>query len=61
MFFLLNNDVTFEGGMWSKWPPIPGLARWALVKANVVRNRGWWRFASCGTDGKPQAQFAVEK
>jgi len=59
MWFLLNCDTGFEGGMWSKWPPIPGLVKWTMVKTNSRKYAGWWRFASCGNDGKRKDLFAV--
>lgn len=40
MFFLLNNDATFEEGRWVKWRPIPSLARWGLVKKNLGAHKG---------------------
>lgn len=57
MWFLMNNDLTYEGGKWAKWPPIPSLVRWGMVKKNMQKNKGYWKFASCGDDGKPQTLF----
>lgn len=61
VFFMLNLDVTFEDGLWSKFPPIPGPVRWALVRALASWNRSWWRFASCDCDGRPKELFALGK
>jgi hypothetical protein len=52
VFFLLNIDYEFEDGLWGHWPPIPVPIRAIMVRALGRMNRGWWRFASCGYNGK---------
>jgi hypothetical protein len=59
-FFLLNLDRTFEDGLWEYWPPIPGPVRWVLIRVIARTHTGWWRFASCDYDGKPQKLYATE-
>lgn len=48
---LLNHDSGFEGGV-HRFPPVPGVVEWVLRRVCMRRKRGWWRFASCGVDGR---------
>lgn len=52
--FLLNMEtVEFEGGMWhGVFPPISGAVKWMMTQGIPLWHRAWWRFASCGPDGK---------
>jgi len=52
--FLLNMEtVDFEGGMWyGVFPPISGAVKWMMTQGIPLWHRSWWRFASCGPDGK---------
>ena len=52
LFFFLSIDYEFEGGLWRNWPPIPVPVRAVMVRLLSWRHQGWWRFASCGYDGK---------
>ncbi|KIN07297.1 hypothetical protein OIDMADRAFT_16072 [Oidiodendron maius Zn] len=52
VFFFLNTDHDFEDGLWSRWPPIPVPVRAVLIRVLGRWNKGWWRFASCGYNGK---------
>jgi hypothetical protein len=58
-FFLLNLDVTYEGGMWASWPPMPGLIRWGLVNVAGAVHWGRWKFASCDAQGRPRELYAL--
>ena len=59
MFFLLNQDLTYENGLWQRWPPIPPAARWAMVRILGFWHSNWWKFASCDYAGRPQKLFAT--
>ena len=52
--FLLNMEtVKFENGIWHDvFPPFGGALKWVMTTGVPVFHRGWWRFASCGPDGK---------
>ncbi|EGS18927.1 uncharacterized protein CTHT_0055400 [Thermochaetoides thermophila DSM 1495] len=56
--FLMNLDKTVEEGMWTNWPPMPGPIRWGLVNLAGAVHYGWWKFASCDSNGKPQELWA---
>lgn len=58
-FLFLNFDRTFEDGMWKDWPPMPKLIRVMLTKVGSTWHWGWWKFASCDSDGHPKALYAV--
>ena len=59
-FFLLNLDATFEDGKWASWPPIPAPIRWGMLNLGCAWNGGWWKFASCGADGRPRELWAMQ-
>jgi hypothetical protein len=59
-FLFLNFDRTAEDGLWANWPPMPAPIRWMLVNVGGTWYAGWWRFASCGYDGKPKKLYALE-
>ncbi|EGX95467.1 Protein kinase-like domain [Cordyceps militaris CM01] len=59
-FFFLNLDRTFENGLWAQWPPMPGPIRWILTNVVGTYHGSWWRFASCGSDGRPRELLALE-
>lgn len=51
--FLLNMEsVEFEGGMWQKFPDVPGPVRWIMKNVLPLWQRRWWRFMSCTSDGR---------
>jgi len=52
--FLLNNDLTFEGGMHSEFPPAPKVAKWVMMHGCTWWYRGWWKFATCDSYGRPK-------
>ena len=56
--FLMNLDKTVEEGMWANWPPMPEPIRWGLVNLAGAVHYGWWKFASCDSNGKPQELWA---
>jgi hypothetical protein len=58
-FFLMNLDVEYEDGMWKDWPPMPAPVRWGLVNVAGAAHWGWWKFASCGADGRRRELYAV--
>ena len=58
-FFLLNLDVTYEGGRWASWPPMPAPVRWGLVNVAGAYHWAWWKFASCDAAGKPRGLWAL--
>jgi len=51
--FLLNHDVTYEGGI-HNFPPIPAPVRWVLRQCFGRWNSSWWKFATAGFDGQPR-------
>ncbi|KAH7092133.1 hypothetical protein FB567DRAFT_516565 [Paraphoma chrysanthemicola] len=57
-FFLLNLDTEYEDGMWANWPPMPGPVKWGLVNVAGAVHWGWWKFASCGADGRRRVLYA---
>jgi hypothetical protein len=52
--FLLNHDVSFEGGI-HDFPPIPPPVRWVLMRVFPMVHTNWWKFASCDYAGMPKA------
>jgi len=58
-FLFLNFDRTAEDGMWANWPPMPAPIRWLLVNVGGSWYSQWWRFASCGYDGRPKELYAL--
>jgi hypothetical protein len=60
VFFFLNVDLDYEDGMWCNWPPIPRPVRFVLFRVLAWKNKGWWRFASCGYDGKMKKLYAAK-
>ncbi|KAL1848571.1 hypothetical protein Plec18167_002193 [Paecilomyces lecythidis] len=60
-FLFLNFDRTAEDGKWANWPPMPAPIRWMLVNVGGSWYSRWWRFASCGYDGKPRTLYALEE
>jgi hemerythrin-like domain-containing protein len=56
--FLLNHDVTYEGGI-HNFPPIPAPVKFVLMQVCARWNRDWWKFATCGYDGKPKSLYAA--
>ncbi|KAF2492128.1 hypothetical protein BU16DRAFT_551840 [Lophium mytilinum] len=54
--FLLNHDVTFEGGI-HDFPPIPPPVRWALMRILPLVHPSWWKFASCDSSGMPRELY----
>jgi len=59
VFFLLNQDRTYEDGLWEHWPPIPVVVRWLMIRILGSWHAGWWKFASCDYGGQPQKLFAA--
>jgi hypothetical protein len=59
LFFLFNHDKTYEGGLWSQWPPMPSPLRWSLVNVGKLAHAGWWKFATCDGAGKPKPLHAA--
>jgi hypothetical protein len=49
--FMLNNDVTFEGGI-HVFPPIPGPVRFLLLRVFTLWHWSWWSWTSCDKSGK---------
>jgi len=54
--FLLNHDVTYEGGI-HNFPPIPAPVKWALMNVFTRWNPSWWKWATCGYDGRPRGLY----
>lgn len=54
--FLLNHDVTFEGGI-HNFPPIPPPVKWVLMRVFTIPNWTWWKFAACDTTGRPRPLY----
>jgi len=59
-FFLMNLDKTYEEGMWANWPPMPAPIRWGMINLAGSWHGGWWKFASCGSDGMPRELYALQ-
>jgi hypothetical protein len=49
--FMLNNDVTYEGGI-HNFPPIPGPVKWLLMNVFALWHWRWWSWTSCDRSGK---------
>jgi hypothetical protein len=58
MFLLNMEEVEFENGMWSTFPPVPSAVKWVLKSLVPLWQRRLWRFASCDSRGK-RKQLAV--
>ncbi|ROT39593.1 hemerythrin HHE cation binding domain-containing protein [Sodiomyces alkalinus F11] len=58
MLAFMSHDVTFEGGLWKNFPPVP----WIILV--IIRNTvywvhsDWWKFAPVDRYGQPQPQYA---
>lgn len=61
-FFLLNTDLSdnFEEGLWNNWPPMPKPIKWGLINVGGWYYGGYWKFASCDSQGMPRELFALE-
>lgn len=59
-FFLLNLDRTVEDGMWANWPPMPAPIKWGMINLVGSWYGGWWRFASCDSQGQPKELYALQ-
>jgi|SRR6186713_2615099 len=57
--FLLNHDITFEGGI-HVFPPIPALVSWTLRQCFGRWNASWWKFSAVGFDGQPRELLFVK-
>ncbi len=57
---LLNNDVTFEGGMHANFPSIPGPVKWLLMHVFTLWHWRWWKYASSDTYGRPKVTEKVK-
>jgi hemerythrin-like domain-containing protein len=55
--FLLNHDVTYEGGI-HNFPPLPAPAKFLLMQVCARWKGDWWKFATCGYDGRPRGLYA---
>jgi len=60
-FFFLNNDVTYEDGLWAEFPPAPKPVKWAVCHVFTMYNQKWWKFASCDTYGVPKPLYCPTK
>lgn len=58
--FLLNHDVTYEGGLHKSFPPVPKPVRWVLIHICTLWRRAWWKYASCDTNGMPKLLQGAE-
>ena len=54
-----NIDTEFEGGRWRSWPPAPGVVKFLARDLTFWVHRDWWKFSSCGRDGKMQPLYAL--
>jgi hypothetical protein len=52
--FFLNHDVTYEGGLHADFPPLPAPVRWVLREGFPRWKAEWWKFSTCGYDGRPR-------
>lgn len=48
------HDKTFEGGVWSSFPPVPWLVLLVMRYLFMNTRRDWWRFAPCDYSSQPQ-------
>lgn len=51
--FLTNHDVTWENGI-HDFPPLPPPVRWVLREVAARKKASWWKFSTCGFDGRPR-------
>lgn len=56
---LLNHDVEYERGSHPKFPDIPGHVKWILMRICPLVHRGWWKFATCDTSGRPKELYCA--
>jgi hypothetical protein len=52
--FFCNHDLTYEEGLHASFPPIPAPVIWVLREGFGRWNRDYWKFATCGFDGRPR-------
>jgi hypothetical protein len=57
-FGLVNNDITFEGGIHGNFPPAPKALKLLVSYGFTAWNWSWWKFAACGKDGLPRELYA---
>lgn len=53
-FLFSCNDVTFEGGKHSYFPPVPVVLTFAVNWWFAWKHRGAWRFSPCDMYGRPK-------
>ncbi|KAL6353028.1 hypothetical protein LRP88_13513 [Fusarium phalaenopsidis] len=51
---MILHDKTFEGGVWSSFPPVPWLVLWVMRYLFMNTRKDWWRFAPCDYSSQPQ-------
>ncbi|WAO85512.1 Hemerythrin domain-containing protein [Fusarium falciforme] len=51
---MVLHDKTFEGGVWSSFPPVPWLILWVMRYLFMNTRKDWWRFAPCDYSSQPQ-------
>ena len=57
-FALFNHDMTYENGMQSKFPPIPGFLQFLMRRVASLWYSSYWKFSSCDTLGIPKELYA---
>ncbi|KAL7275243.1 hypothetical protein RUND412_001831 [Rhizina undulata] len=59
--FVMNLDLTFEGGIHKSFPPVPWIA-WVMLKwVFTWPNRKYWKFSSCDRHGNPRELYAAKE
>ncbi|KAI1179386.1 hemerythrin HHE cation binding domain-containing protein [Nemania sp. FL0916] len=52
VFVMATNDVDFEDGIHTDFPPIPYVVSWGLRNVAWWAHSDWWEFAPCDKSGK---------
>jgi hemerythrin-like domain-containing protein len=58
-FLMLAHDLTYEGGLHTNFPPVPGPMIWVIVNLFALWNWSWWKFSPCDKGGRPKELWAV--
>ncbi|CAK7210093.1 hypothetical protein SCUCBS95973_000675 [Sporothrix curviconia] len=61
IFVLTCLDVNYEGGRWTKFPPVPWLINMMFRYIHFWVHLDWWKFGPCDRLGNMKPLYAVPK
>lgn len=54
----MSHDVTFEGGLWKDFPPLPWVVLFVIRNTVYWIHSDWWKFSPVDRYGQPKPQYA---